>query len=500
MSIHSNEQEEDKSYLVNHLPDSLHKPIQFECALSIISSVDHEEVNVDNLWSYTITNVLSSTICLVSIFFIETINLSFVGYTNESGINLTAVGVGNIILNFSSLFFVFGALGAYDTVGSFCYGKKDYQNLKRYTIRMRFLILLLYVIITIPACFLTEELLLLLHTKPIVAERAQIYTTSMLISIFFAFNFNLNVRYLQVKHDYVYTSLIAVIGIVFHYCCNLVAFKYFDAEFYFVAYSSSITFAFIFLLSVLYIYVVKKDSIGWYELSALKINDFWFFIKLSIFSALQHYGDYIGYEIVAFFCVYLPDHNETAASLIILNYTVISGYVYSGSSYPLGQLVGYCLGKENKQLYELVILTYSKLNFGIATVLGVLTYLLEYQILNFYTNSNIIIEIACPVMTVYSLFIIVDTFNVMLQGVLRGTGNQHIPSIWNIVNTVIMTIPLSLLLGFYFDYGILGLWTGVFAFMLVMLIISFISVKQLSFHDESKKLHEMISEIKINDS
>ena len=88
-----------------------------------MSTIEEEEINEDNIWNYSIINVISSTVCLVSVFLIETINLSFVGYTKDSETNLSSVGVGNILLNFTSLFVAFGGLGALDTVGSFCLGK-----------------------------------------------------------------------------------------------------------------------------------------------------------------------------------------------------------------------------------------------------------------------------------------------------------------------------------------------------------------------------------------
>ena len=64
--------------------------LDFENKASIIS-LQNEVINKDNIINYTIINVLSSTICLVSVFLIETINLSFVGHTTDSEINLSAV-------------------------------------------------------------------------------------------------------------------------------------------------------------------------------------------------------------------------------------------------------------------------------------------------------------------------------------------------------------------------------------------------------------------------
>ena len=94
------------------------------------------------------------------------------------------------------------------------------------------------------------------------------------------------------------------------------------------------------------------------------------------------------------------------------------------------------------------------------------------------------------IIKIYAFFIIVDCYNVMMQSILRGCGNQHIPSIWNILSTVFITIPTAYLLAFYFNYGLIGLWIGVFTFQFVMLVISSIYVLRLNFETECEKLHK----------
>ncbi len=82
----------------------------------------------------------------------------------------------------------------------------------------------------------------------------------------------------------------------------------------------------------------------------------------------------------------------------------------------------------------------------------------------------------------YNIFMTVDCYNVMMQSILRGSGKQDIPSIWNIICTLLVTIPVALFLSFYLDYDIIGLWMGVFSFMSVMLIISLTYVYKLDLY------------------
>lgn len=466
----------------------------FERNTSIMSAEENIEISKENIWSFTLINVASSIVALVSIFMIETINLSFVGYTEENSLNLEAVGIGNILLNFTSLFLVFGALGALDTVGSFCYGKRDFINLGVYTIRMRIIIMICFFVFTVPSCVYTEFFLKALNIEDSIAYRAGRYSFTMLPAIFFTFNFNLNVRYLQVMHDYFWVSLIAVSSVIFHYFCNHFFFAYVSNTYLTVAYVSNLTTMLAFTASSIYIafFGPNKESFFFYHPTILSAKEFVFFLKLALFSSLQHYGDFIGYEVVTFLGVYLPDSTENSASLVLLNYSVITSYLYSGSSYPLGQIVGYCLGKEDESFYKYVCYTYAKLNIVIGLALTAFTIGFADDILLFYTRNAEIIVIAKDILILYAIFSIIDNFNVMFQSILRGSGNQHIPSLWNVLMTCFVTIPVSYVMAFVFDFGVIGLWSGIFCFMTVMLIISFYFTYTLDFHENARKIKEEI--------
>jgi multidrug resistance protein, MATE family len=502
--MNSIEKQTKKSTITSKSLDELsslfESPADFENKSHILVA-EQEEINKDNIWSYTLINVFSCTICLVSIFLVETINLSFVGYTEDSEINLSAIGVGNILLNFSSLFVAFGSLGALDTVGSFCFGQKDFVGLGVSTLRMRILIMICFCVISIPTCIFTTHILESLGISSIVATRSGEYTYYMIPAIFFVFNFNLNVRYLQVMHDYFTVSVIAVFGVIFHYVLNYIIFSYYNASYIAVAYTSCITMIIVFLLSTIYILCFSKErsSIIFYHENLFKQREFWFFTKLAFFSALQHYGDFIGYEIIAFLGNYLHHHESNAASLIVLNYTVITSYVYAGSSYPLGQIVGYCLGKKDESFYKYVCVTYAKLNAFIGISITAFTLYFKRDILFFYTNYEKIVDLASPVLVLYSYFLNIDCFNVMMQSILRGSGNQYVPSVWNILSTIFITIPVSYFFTFSMGFGIIGLWIGIFCFMSFMLVISSMYVYRLDFKEESERLQKELNGITSND-
>lgn len=483
-----------ESYNEEISKSSLNKRVSI---ITRISNTSNVNVNEDNLLKYTFINVLSSTICVVSIFLIETINISFVGHIADSETNISAVGIGNVLVNFTSMFIVFGSLGAMDTVGSYLFGRKDITGLKIYTIRMRIIIMFCFIFFALPACLFSKSILLIAHQTEEVADKASIYTKCMLPAILFSFNFNLNVRYLQILQRYYVISGISVITVVLHYLLNYISYNYYDQDFNYIAYNSCLSLFIAYLLSALYagFIIPEKYRMVYFHRGIFILNEFKYFIKLSFFSAVQHYGDYIGLEVIGIFGSFLNDKIANAASLIVLNFSSISGHIYTGSSYPLAQIVSYSLGKEDYNFYKYVIKVYAILNLCISLVLTSLIIFGRFVILDFYTSKEEITPYASPIFIFYGFVVIIDTYNVMMQGILRGTGNQHIPSIWNVICTIFVTLPVGYVLSFVFDFGIFGLWIGCFCFIFVMMIINLVYVVRIDFNYECEKIKkELIQE------
>ena len=53
-----------------------------------------------------------------------------------------------------------------------------------------------------------------------------------------------------------------------------------------------------------------------------------------------------------------------------------------------------------------------------------------------------------------------DTLQVVMGGVLRGSGRQYIGAIVNFIAYYIIGIPLAIVLGFKTTLGIIGIWIG----------------------------------------
>lgn len=95
------------------------------------------------------------------------------------------------------------------------------------------------------------------------------------------------------------------------------------------------------------------------------------------------------------------------------------------------------------------------------TVLNVtILWLFRYQISSLFSSDLTVIELSSSVLIVGALYQIPDCFAAVLGGVLRGQGKQYIGGYLNLFSYYILALPMSYLFGFYFDYKLIGLWSG----------------------------------------
>jgi multidrug resistance protein, MATE family len=96
--------------------------------------------------------------------------------------------------------------------------------------------------------------------------------------------------------------------------------------------------------------------------------------------------------------------------------------------------------------------------------LAALTYLLvPGPIVAMMTNSVAIAALAIPLFKVAAVFQISDGLQGVGAGVLRGAGVSHFTFVANVVGHYLVGLPLALLLGFSWGWGVVGIWWGLAA-------------------------------------
>ena len=77
-----------------------------------------------------------------------------------------------------------------------------------------------------------------------------------------------------------------------------------------------------------------------------------------------------------------------------------------------------------------------------------------------YTNDARVAELAAQVAWFFVLNQFITANSVVLQGILTGCGRQAVNAKVALAASYCVGIPCAVLFGFYFEYGVLGLWGG----------------------------------------
>src|SRR5262245_21957605 len=84
------------------------------------------------------------------------------------------------------------------------------------------------------------------------------------------------------------------------------------------------------------------------------------------------------------------------------------------------------------------------------------------------TNSPAIAALAIPLFTVAAVFQVSDGVQGVGAGVLRGAGEVRFTFTANVIGHYLVGLPLALLLGFHFGWGVVGIWWGLAAGLTVV--------------------------------
>ena len=96
------------------------------------------------------------------------------------------------------------------------------------------------------------------------------------------------------------------------------------------------------------------------------------------------------------------------------------------------------------------------------------------------TNQTAVIEAALPLFFVAGLFQLSDGLQAAGIGALRGAADTRFAFFSNLIGYWVVGLPLSLLLGFRLNMGIVGLWWGFVAGLSVVAILVFLRFRALS--------------------
>lgn len=219
----------------------------------------------------------------------------------------------------------------------------------------------------------------------------------------------------------------------------------------------------LFMMIVLVLVVRFKSSFKIYDPTfhyrKLDMNMMKNLLKVGSGSGFQYLFE-VGAFATAAFIIGVIGKIPQAAHQIAINLVSITYMMALGVSMAVSIRIGQFVGANDKEnIYNagkssiLIIMVIMGVN-------GIVLILFNEQLPYFYINELPVIEIASGLLIIAALFQLSDGIQAVAIGILRGLSDAKWPTLITLIAYWIISLPLGVLLAFYFDLGVYGIWIG----------------------------------------
>eukprot|EP00039_Didymoeca_costata_P023403 m.6994 g.6994 ORF g.6994 m.6994 type:complete len:500 (-) comp3624_c0_seq1:3-1502(-) len=396
-----------------------------------------------------VTNILEESETVVTFF--------FVGRLGSKAIN--AASLTFMFANCTGTAILFGLSGALDTQCTQAWGSNNRFKVSEHFQRACLILTLLCIPIMILWCTFTETVLIQLQIGGNYGEGR--FASILSLGLWPSTIHHAAVKWLQAQGHFrpavVVSSVTSFLNPLLLY---LFIFKY-----NFGIYGAALTISILnwVRLFMLWFYVVrsKLHEATWRPIDSSTVVTKWYeFFRLGVPSMFMLCIEWWAWEFEVAMAgrtdeISLSAHS-VANNLCLFSY--VAGPMGFGAAVAIrvGQLVGGG-NIENAKRCALVGL---KACVAIMTFASLLLYTNRDSVGAMFTNDPEVQTITSRLFKIISLFLVLDGISVLLQGVMRGIGEQKVGAYGNFMAYYVIGMPVGATLCFSAGYGVHGIWIG----------------------------------------
>ncbi|KAL1812893.1 hypothetical protein ACET3Z_022958 [Daucus carota] len=375
-------------------------------------------------------------------------------------LELAAASLGNNGIQTFAYGLLIGMGSAVETLCGQAYGAHKYEMLGIYLQRSFILLTLTSVLLTVLYVFSKPFLILLGETEEI-ASAAAVFIFGLIPQIFaYAINFPIQ-KFLQAQSIVKPSAYISAATLVLHLVLTYITIY----KFGFGLLGSSLVLSFSWWVVVVgqIIYILKSPLCEhtWTGFSTKAFRGLWSFFKLSAASAVMLCLEVWYFQILVLLAGLLKRPELALDSLAIC--TTINGWVFTiscGFNAAASVRVSNELGAGHPKTAAFSVVIVNMVSFLINVIAAIVVLLLRDSISYAFTDGEhvaIAVSELCPLL---ATGLILNGIQPVLSGVAVGCGWQAFVAYVNVGCYYAVGIPLGVLLGFYYDLGAKGIWSG----------------------------------------
>ncbi|KAL2622616.1 hypothetical protein R1flu_002821 [Riccia fluitans] len=398
-----------------------------------------------------VANLLQTLISIVS--------LMFVGHMGS--LALSGSQIAGTMTGATGIHVLAGMANALETLCGQAYGAKEYRLSGIFLQRAIFVLTLC----CIPISFIwwnTAPILKFIGQDPAISEAAQEYSRFLIPSLFAqAFSQPL-MKFLQTQSAVKPLAVLSAVTLAIHVALCYLVILYLGVGFRGAAIVNGISLWIQVFFLGLYVNFSSTCKKTWTGFSTEAFDDIYLFLKIAVPSALMICLQFWCFNIITLISGLLPNPQlETSSYAVSQNILTIAFMIPWGLSAAVSTRVSNKLGAglpfEAKAAMKVTV--------SAALIEGVTISLLFISLRNvfplIFTSDPGVVNYVSSMAPFMAIVAILDSYQGILSGVARGCGWQRLGAYTSLIGYYGVGIPVSLLMTFYFNFHVYGLWIGI---------------------------------------
>ncbi|XP_037442864.1 protein DETOXIFICATION 40-like [Triticum dicoccoides] len=375
-------------------------------------------------------------------------------------LELAAASLGNTGIQVFAYGLMLGMGSAVETLCGQAYGANKFDMLGIYMQRSTVLLMATGIPLAVLYAF-SRPILILLGESPEIASAAAIFVYGLIPQIFaYAANFPIQ-KFMQAQSIMAPSAYISTATLAVHLVLSYLVVYKFGLGLLGASLMLSISWWIIVIGQFVYIVTSSRCRLTWTGFSLQAFSGLPEFFKLSLASAIMLCLETWYFQILVLIAGLLKDPEMALASLSVC--MTISGWVFMisvGFNAAASVRVSNELGAGNPKSAAFSVVVVTVLSFILAAIISIVILFFRDYISYIYTGGDDVAAAVSKLTPLLAITLILNGIQPVLSGVAVGCGWQAFVAYVNVGCYYVVGIPLGCLLGFYFDLGAAGIWSG----------------------------------------
>ncbi|PIA57926.1 hypothetical protein AQUCO_00500089v1 [Aquilegia coerulea] len=375
-------------------------------------------------------------------------------------LELAAASLGNTGIQIFAYGLMLGMGSAVETLCGQAYGAGKYDMLGVYLQRSTVLLMATGIPLAIIYIF-SKPLLILIGQSPDIASSASVFVYGLIPQIFaYAANFPIQ-KFLQAQSIVAPSAYISTATLVVHLILSYLLVYKVGLGLLGASLMLSLSWWIIVVGQFIYIKMSQRCKYTWTGFTLEAFSGLPQFFKLSAASAVMLCLETWYFQVLVLIAGLLKNPELALDSLSVC--MTISGWVFMisvGFNAAASVRVSNELGARNPKSASFSVTVVTVLSFIIAVIIAIIILALRHVLSYAFTEGETVANAVSELTPLLAVTLILNGIQPVLSGVAVGCGWQAFVAYVNVGCYYVVGVPLGVLLGFYFDFGAKGIWSG----------------------------------------